>query len=153
VARAIIAVIVGYFVIALSIALIFSLAFVAPDFAFEKGTATTTMGWNIYTLLAGLGGAMLGGFVATRIVSRDGRPARFPLAFAAIVLVLGLVSAWTEAKRERPSITPTRESIESMSVYDRAQLSRQPTWYALTASALGAVGVLLGSGITSRKRE
>jgi hypothetical protein len=141
--RTICAVIVGYLAMTAWVVLAFSLALLKPDFAFEQGSDDITRGWIIYALAMSLVAALLGGFV-TRILARSttGRPV---LALAGLVLVLGLISAVANSRREQPG--PSQEMVSEageMSVLKRASRGRQPSWYAYTLPFLGAIGVLAG---------
>lgn len=138
--RFIAAVALGYLVMAVLVLAAFSVALVAPDFAFRAGSFDVTVGWLAYTLAASLVAATAGGFVAAAVARR--RQAASILA--ALVLILGLGSGLANLVRERPGAA---ESPAGMSVTERASRAVQPTWYALAVPFLGASAALVGGRI------
>jgi hypothetical protein len=140
--RFIIAVVVGYLVMVVLVVATSSVAFVVPDFAFEKDDFDVTPGWLIYALAAGLVAAVAGGFVATRIARRR----RVAAVLAALVLVIGLLSAMVILGREKPT-----GSAAGLNVAERASRAVQPTWYAFALPFVGAAGVLVGGRCARRE--
>jgi hypothetical protein len=139
------AVAVGYVVMTVLVVAAFSLALLAPGFAFQPETCDVTPAWLIWALATGLAGAVASGFVAVAVARRR----RAAWVLAGLVLVLGLVSAGMNMTRERP---PSSESAAGLSALERAGRAVQPTWYALTLPLLGACGVLAG-GLVRRERR
>ena len=81
------AVIVGYIVMTVIAVPIFLGAYVVPDLVWEKDAARTTLGFNLLTLVAGLVGALVGGFVCQLVARQRGKP---PVVLAVLVLLMGL---------------------------------------------------------------
>jgi hypothetical protein len=141
--RLLIAVAVGYGVMTVLVLAAFSLALLAPGFAFQPETCDVTPEWLVWTLATGLAAATAGGFVAVAVARR--RQAAWVLA--GLVLVLGLLSAGMSLTHERP---PSSASAAGLSVVERARRAVQPTWYAISLPFLGACGVLAG-GLVHRE--
>jgi hypothetical protein len=136
--RYVLSVIAGYAAMAVVVMAGFAVAFVAPDFAYQKDSLDVSTGWLVYTLVLSLVGAIVGGFVCGWI-ARDYRPV---VALAALALAFGLFEAARNAGRARPTKSP--QEIAAMSMMDKAQISVQPTAYAWTLPFVGAAGVLIG---------
>jgi hypothetical protein len=144
--RLILAVLLGYLVMAVCVMLAFSVAFVAPDFAFEKDSYEVTPAWIGYALLLSFVAAAVGGFVAVWLA---GRPdARAAVALAGVVFLLAVGSAVVQLGRDRPEAKPAEIAREGM--MERASKAVQPTWYAFTLPFLGAAGALLGGWLKGR---
>jgi len=137
--RTVLAVVAGYATLAVLVMLAFSVAIVAPDFAFQPGSAEVTHGWMAYVIAASFAAAVAAGAVATR-VGRGPRPARI---LAGLVLVFGLFEAARNAQKTAPQASAAE--IAAMSVMDKAQAGVQPRWYSLVLPFLGATGVLTGA--------
>src|SRR5262245_13350305 len=90
-ARTLVAVLIGYMVMACVVMLAFVLALRIPDFAFEPGTATATAGLMGYSLVISFIAAVMAGWVAGRLAGAHCR--RAVLGLAALMLVLGLAMA------------------------------------------------------------
>jgi hypothetical protein len=135
--RSIVAVVVGYLVMAVLTLLAFGLSLIAPDFAFEKDRFDVTPAWLVFALAATLVAAVVGGFVTVVIARR--RSAVY--ALAALVIVLGFGSAAGNLTRDRPLAD---ESAAGLSAVNRGKRAVQPTWYAFTLPIVGAAGVVIG---------
>ncbi|HJZ90374.1 MAG TPA: hypothetical protein VKE40_05845 [Gemmataceae bacterium] len=140
--RFIIAVVVGYLVMVVLVVATSSVAFVVPDVAFQKDSFDVTHGWLAYALAVGLVAAVAGGFVAARIARRR----RAAAILAALALIIGLLSAVGNLRRERPTGSPA-----GLTTTERASRMVQPTWYAFTLPFVGAAGVLVGGRCARRE--
>jgi hypothetical protein len=135
------AVIAGYVVMFLVVFLSFSVLYgiLGPDGAFEPGSYDVTTVWLIGSTLLGLTAAIAGGFVCARI-----SPGRAPKVLAALVILLGLMQAFTMMDPStdlRPTVRPPdTANLVAM------QNARQPTWTLFANPIVGAVGVLIGAG-------
>ena len=156
--RAILAVIVGFVVMAVWVMGTFAAAFftLGESYAFDESTNQVTLVWCLLDLGLGLIGAVLGGFTAAAI---GAGPTKTPVkVLAGLVLLLGLgQAAWMmygpEAEPE-PSTEvlfnePVAEDPEGLLAKVRAQMEaameyEQPTWYPFALPVVGLVGVLLG---------
>src|SRR5262249_48594153 len=117
--RFIIAVVVGYLVMVVLVVATSSVAFVVPDVAFQKDSFDVTHGWLAYALAVGRVAAVAGGFVAARIARRR----RAAAILAALALIIGLLSAVGNLRRERPTGSPA-----GLTTTERASRMVQPTW-------------------------
>lgn len=146
--RTIAAVIAGYVVLFLFTAVSFSLFYMAtgPAFAYEPGSSVASTGWMSGAIVLSLIAAALGGWTAARI-GRSFRPA---IGLAALVLVLGLVSA--VMLRGVTRNLPEGRTIESLSVMEVAQYTTQPDWYNFAIPFVGVIGVLAGGTLAVRRR-
>jgi hypothetical protein len=135
--RVLVSVVLGYLVMTAIVMAAFSLVLIAPDFAFQRGRFDVRASWLVYTLAASAFAAAAGGWVAAEF----GRTTRAPLVFAALILVMGLASAWQNSTRPRP---PETLSPSGMSAVERASHAVQPGWYALVLPFLGAGAGVLG---------
>lgn len=131
--------IAGYIVIALFIVATFAVAFplLGINRLFAEGTYEASSAWVTLSLVLGLAGALLGGWVA-RYVSPK---AHAVPALAAIVFVFGLFSAQAAQKQDAPRGGP-RSAEATMT--DAMAHARQPTWITFVNPLLGAIGVLIG---------
>src|SRR5262245_39734384 len=89
--RSILAVAVGYVAMAALVMLTFTPAYFAPDFVFEPHGIGVTLAFLVFSLAMGGVAAVVGGFIAALVAGK--RAWRSLLAFAAIVLVVGVGSA------------------------------------------------------------
>ena len=140
--RLIVAVVVGYVVMAALVVAAFAVAIAAPDLAFRSDSFDVTPGWLAWALAATVLAAVAGGYVAVVIARRRSVAS----VLAGLVLVLGLVSAAGNLAKERPTV----ESAAGLSAAKRAARAVQPTWYAFALPVLGAGGVLVGAQLRRR---
>ena len=156
--RGILAVIVGFVVMAVWVLGTFAAAFftLGESYAFDDSTNQVTLAWCLLDLGLGLIGAVLGGFTAAAI---GAGPKKTPVkVLAGLVLLLGLgQAAWMmygpEADPE-PSTEvlfnePRDKDAEGLLAKVRAEMEaameyEQPTWYPFALPVVGLVGVLLG---------
>lgn len=131
--------IAGYVVMAVFIMATFALAFpvLGIDRLFAPGTYEASTSWIALSLVLGLAGAMLGGWVAWYVSPKS----RAVAALAGLVLVFGLFSAQA-AQKEVVARGGPRGPNATMS--DVMAHARQPTWITFLNPLLGAVGVLIG---------
>jgi hypothetical protein len=141
--RSILAVVVGYIVMAALVMLSFTPAFFAPELVFEKDGFGVTLAFLVFSLAMGGVAAVLGGFVAALIAGRHAR--RSLLAFAAIVLVLGVGSA-VHGLFQAPQ-TVSAEEAARMTPIEKAAIGHEPAWYAFLLPFLGSAGILAGGSV------
>ena len=139
-ARTLVAIVIGYVLMAGVVMLAFVLALRVPDFAFQPGTAAATAGLIGYSLVIGFIAAALAGYVAARLAGAKRR--RATLGLAALTLVLGLASAIGETFREPPPPSLPPEVLADPVA--RAHHGVQPLGYAFTLPVVGVLGVLAG---------
>lgn len=140
-------VVLGYLMMVAFVVLSLSLAYriMGSDRAFQPGVYDVTTLWIVTSFLLGLAGAILGGYVCEAI-SHDERA---PKLLAVLVLVLGFAFAVPVLTISSPS--PPREGAVSNAV--AMQNAQHPPWVALLNPLFGAVGVLIGAGARSGRRE
>ena len=148
-ARAILSVVGGYVVMALIVFCTFTIAYLlmGPDRAYQPGTYDVSPLWIVVSIMLSAIAAVAGGRLAAAIARTDVGPK----VLAGLVLVLGLVMAYSDAGRmsEQPNV---REA--SPTFLDAAQASRQPAWLLYLNPLIGAAGVLIGAGMgMARKKE
>lgn len=137
--RAFLGLIVGYFVMAIFIAVVFMGAFLAlgVERVFQQDSYEVSTPWLAISTGISLCGAILGGYVCAAI----GRSMRACQALAAIVVILGLLLCLPAMKRSGGPNVRAGEvpNLQAM------QLGVAPVWVHLLTPVLGAVGVLLGA--------
>ncbi|HSR67302.1 MAG TPA: hypothetical protein VLU25_05120 [Acidobacteriota bacterium] len=142
--RTIIAVVVGYIVMALLVFVLLTIAWmvVGPSFAFQPGTSKVTLGWIAVNLPLSFIAALAGGCTAA-FIGRRSAPVK---ALACLVLALGLVFAVLHLAVDDPSgqEAVSEVSTAEMSAFEAASEAVQPAWYNFLIPFVGAAGVLLG---------
>lgn len=131
--------IAGYIVMAIFIIATFAAAFpiLGIDRLFAPGTYEASTSWIVLSLVLGLAGAILGGWVASYVSPK----AHAVQALAGLVLVFGLFSAQAAQNDDVPRGGPRGPEATMSDVMAHA---RQPTWITFINPLLGAVGVLIG---------
>jgi hypothetical protein len=131
--------IAGYVVMAIFIIATFAAAFpvLGIDRLFAPGTYEASTSWIVLSLVLGLTGAVLGGWVAGYVSPK----AHAVPTLAALVLVFGLFSAQAAQNEEVPRGGPRGPNASMSDVMAHA---RQPTWITFLNPLLGAAGVLIG---------
>lgn len=140
-AKKLLAVVVGYVVMAGIVLLAFSLGalFLGLDRIYKPGLYEPSSLWILFSLVVGILAAIAGGYVCRLI----GRSRMLLHAFAGMVLVLGLILAAMQIAA--PDDLAPREAGESIA--EAASKSRQPTWLALLNPLIGSGGLLIGGSL------
>lgn len=143
--RSILAGVIGYLAMALTIMTVFTTAFLTlgPDRVFEPGSFDTAPVWIAVWGITSVVAAILGGYLCAQ-VARPGSKAFIGLA--AVVLVLGIVTVFTS--RARPDPGPRDPELP---VFEAASKAVQPPWTVWSQPVIGVVGVIAG-GRLARKR-
>ncbi len=144
----VLAVLVGYFVIAAVVMAAFTLAYVVlgTEASFRPGSFEPSATWIGLSLVVGLIAALLGGLACARL-DRQGKA---PNVLSGLVLVLGLGLAAYHMATPAPAPAPRTGDIP---VFEAARLARQPAWVEWVNPLVGAVGVWLGAAAVKRRRE
>ncbi len=145
--RSILAVVVGYIVMAAVVMLTFTAAFFAPGLVFETHGIGVTLPFLVFSLAMGAVAAALGGIVAALIAGKHAR--RAVLALVAIVFVLGLASAVYGLFRVPPTVSA--EEVARMTPMEKAAIGQEPVWYSFLVPFLGSAGILAGGWLASRR--
>jgi hypothetical protein len=140
-------VILGYLMMVAFVFLSFSIAYrvMGADRAFQPGVFDVTNLWIVTSLMLGLAGAILGGYVCEAIA----RDERAPKLLAVLVLLLGFAFAVPILTTTSPS-APREGDVSNTVAMQNAQ---QPAWVALLNPLLGAIGVLIGAGVRSGRSK
>jgi hypothetical protein len=144
--RSIVSIIVGYVVMCIWVMLAFSLALLAPEFAYREGRCEASLAFAVYGLLMTCVGAAVGGYVAVAVLRRA---TRWPLhVLAGLVLVLGLVHGVANEFRDPPHVSA--EEVARMKPWERGSRAVEPTWFAFLVPVLGCASVLVGGTLRTR---
>jgi len=145
-------VIVGVIVGSVVTMLVVSAGFIAGlfglglDWILEPGSYNATTKWSVISIGIGLVGAIIGGLICSLIA----RTSIAVKALAAVLLVMGGVSAGLTLMSERPEPGP-RPADETMEV--SIPKLQEPAWVAIANPIVGFVGVMIGGCIASRVRR
>ncbi len=144
--RSVLAVIAGYLAMAVIVAALFSLVFVAlgANGAFAPGTFDPSGVWIALSILISLGAAAIGGLVCAWI----SRGKRAPSALALIVLVLGL--AFALGALIVPDDRGPNVRDADLGTLEAARQARQPIWISFLNPFLGVAGVMIGARFARR---
>jgi len=115
------AVVAGYFVIALMIMITFSLAYLVlgAEGSYHQGSWNVSITWAILSIILGLVAAWVGGKVCTKIA----RNYIAPKYLVALILVLGIASAIWGGQSEVDTVRTVTPSIA-----EAISNSVQPVW-------------------------
>jgi cytochrome bd-type quinol oxidase subunit 2 len=147
--RAIVGVIVGYLVMAMTIGILFGALWLVlgAEGAFKEGTYQVTPVWIISTFVLSLIAATVGGIVCAVISTRGSKA---PVALMVVVLILGApiaVFEITSGREQKPLDRP-----DEIAMAEATSNARQPTVALMLNPIIGAIGVYLGASLTRRAR-
>ena len=146
-ARKILAVILGYVVIFVCIFVLFTALYLVmgANGAFKPGSYQPSFTWLALSTPLAFAAAVVGGYVCAAIA----RGGRAPLALAALVLVIGFISAVPvlTAKAADDVRPGNLSNMEAM------MKAKEPAGVALTNPLLGAAGVLVGGWLRRRSKR
>jgi len=137
--RAIGAAVVGYIVMAIIVFGGLTLVWVlfGPGGAFEPASWTTSLKWDLASLVVSVVAAVAGGY-ACGLISPGKRSVGILIG---IVIVLGALSAVAAFMKGEPA-GPRPESI---AMFDAMSNARPPLWTAIVNPIIGVVGAAFGS--------
>jgi hypothetical protein len=137
--KSILGVIIGYIVMAIFAFAIFTCAYLGlgVDRVFAPDSYDVSMIWIVIMIVIALVGGILGGVVCAAISKSKGAC----MAFAGIVLGLGLIVGIMTMMKEHPSV-PRTGDVPNLAAM---QMAQTPTWLCFVNPVLGAVGVMLGA--------
>jgi hypothetical protein len=137
--KSILGVVVGYIVMAIFSFAIFTCAYLGlgVERVFEPESYDVSTIWMVLMIAFGLIGGIVGGWVCAAISKSKGAC----MAFAGIVLALGLIVSIMTKMKEHPDIARTGDvpNLQAM------QMAQTPTWLCLLNPVVVAAGVLLGA--------
>ncbi|MCY4001800.1 MAG: hypothetical protein OXF84_13470 [Bacteroidetes bacterium] len=136
----IVAVVVSYLVIAVTIMGSFSLAYVllGVDGSYQPGSWKVSNIWIVLSIVLGLGSAWIGGVTCVKIADNHSAPKYL----IALIVVFGVFSAMMitqDVPDTVRTVIPTLTEAMDQSV--------QPTWLTWINPLLGGFGVAWGSGL------
>ena len=142
------AIVLGYLVMLLVVAGVFTAAYplVGVDRLFEPGSYQAARGWITLSFVISLVAAMTAGSLCARVAPATAAP----VWLAAIVLVLGGLMAVPVVMNASPSRGGVRPPNITMS--DAMAHAEQPLWVALLNPLVGAAGILIGAGPPAFRR-
>lgn len=124
--------------LAVSVLLATAFAGLGADRALVPGTSDPSPGWIAISVVVGLSGALLGGWLSARV----GGPSASKW-LAGFVVTLGLLMAVPVAFNGDPADGGIRRDDATMT--EVLAQARQPLWVAILNPFLGAAGVLVGA--------
>lgn len=148
--RAILAAVVGYFLMAFIAVGGAGLTWmiVGAEGAFRPGETVASTSWSALSCVFGLVAAIIGGFVASVIDRSQTRLATKILV--GIVLVLGLVT-FGITMSVTPLPFPEGTNVADLGFVEAGQYASSPAWYNFVIPIVGIIGVLIGSRLLKPK--
>ena len=137
--KSILGVIVGYIVMAILSFAIYTCAYLGlgVERVFEAGSYDVSTIWMVIMIVLSLIGGILGGLICAAISKSKGAC----MAFAGIVLALGLIVAIMTKMKDHPDTARSGDVPN----FQAMQMAQTPTWLCLLTPVLGAAGVLFGA--------
>lgn len=146
--RIVLAVIIGYVAIALTVFIGLTSAYFAlgTEGVFQPGVYELTTTWVVAAVAVNLIAAIVGGIVCALI----DRTKSTPLIFAAIVFILGIAFAFpTIASYDDES--PARP--DDITMFEAMRDGRQPAWFAFGNPFTVAIGIMLGASLINKRNK
>lgn len=146
--RVIVGVIVGFVVtmLVVSAGFIAGLFGLGLDWILEPGSYNATTKWSVISIGIGLVGAIIGGLVCS-LIARKGLAVK---ALAAVLLVMGAITAGLTLVSERPEPGP-RPADETMET--SIPKLQEPDWVAIANPLVGFVGVMIGGSLRRPRQK
>ena len=133
-----VAVIGAYTAMVVFVMVAFTIAYkrVGPAGVFRPGTYDVTTTWNVTSLVLGLIGAVLGGWVCLLIDDQ-------PWAGRWLMILIGVLGMVDVAATVKKSRVPSPERGEDVDNRTAMQHARKPTWVAVANIVVGVIGVAI----------
>jgi FtsH-binding integral membrane protein len=137
--KSIVGVIVGYIAVTLFAFAVCTCAYLGlgVERVFEPDSYDVSTIWIVIMIGVALVGGILGGLICAAISKSKGAC----MAFAIVILVVGIIAAVVTGMKERPT-TPRSGDVSNLEAMTKAQT---PAWLCYVNPVLGAVGVMLGA--------
>lgn len=146
--KKILAIIAGYFAMAISVFLSFTFLYflLGSEGSFAENSYRVSIIWVLLSIVISITAAILGGYVC-QWISKNSNTS---LLLAVIVLVLGIILAF-------PALTTTNEyahqpRTEEVGNLEAMQRAQQPPFILILNPIIGAVGVYFGSQLKREKK-
>jgi hypothetical protein len=105
------------------------------DTVLEPGRSATVPAYDVYAVVVGVVGALLGGWLCMKI----GRSRLAVVVLAVLSFAGGMANAY--AQHAKPEPGPRASGI---TVMEAVNARKEPAWFTLLMPCLGVVGVLVG---------
>lgn len=137
--KSILAVIVGYIVMAIFAFAVCTCAYIGlgVERVFQPESYDVSTIWVVIMMVIAVIGGILGGLVCAAISKSKGAC----MALAIVVLVVGMIGAITTSMKEHPSAARSGD-VSNLEAMMKAQT---PAWFCFVNPVLGAVCVMLGA--------
>ena len=145
-ARAIIAVIVGYVTMFVLVFVILTCTFLlmGDEWSFKPGSYEASNAWVVMSLISGLVVSIIAGFICA-LIARGGKAL---MILAIVVLGLGLLLAIPSVIAHTQNANKVRTGKVTQA--EAMQNAVEPLWVPFTFPIIGAVGVLIGGKLKRR---
>ena len=145
-ARSILAVVIAYVIMFVLAFIAFTCAYliVGPETAFKPGSFEASTTWIGFAFVINVVEAVIGGFICA-LIAKVGKA---PVALAIVVVVLGLVVAFADMKKEKTNAGLSRSTNTPQ--LEAIQKAYWPGWVPFTFPFTGAIGVLIGGRLKRR---
>jgi hypothetical protein len=140
--RLIAGVIVGFLVMAIIVMAVFAITMTAMgmDRILKPNSYWTTDTFNIIVLVGGLVASIVGGMTCKAIA----RTSTATLVLTALMLIMGAGSAVMNMNKPEPPARTTAATMQDIGTH-----GKEPNWFAVFKTVLGAAGLLIGSSLVS----
>ena len=144
--RTVLGVIAGYAAIAITLFVVFTGVYfvLGADWSFVEGSWEPSLGWIVMGFVAGLGAAILGGYVTGRI----DKTGTGTWALMGLIVVLGIVAILTIPDYDPSAFARTDASPSNLEAMNNAI---QLKWVAYVNPVIGCVGVYLSRKCCHKK--
>ena len=149
--RIIAGIIVGWIVMAVLVMATFGITMMVLGLEniVQPDSYWTTDTFNIIVLVGGFLAAIVGGMVC-KVIARDSKAT---LALAAIVLIMGTVSAVTNMNKPEPPPRPGPPTGSGRpTMQDMMTHGKEPNWFGFATTVLGVAGLVIGSSLVKGRR-
>jgi hypothetical protein len=120
------------------------MAVLGMDKILKPDSYWTTDTFNIIVLAGGFIAAIIGGIVCKAIA----RESKATLILVVIVLIMGAASAVMNMNKPDPPTSRTGQPT----MQDMMTHGKEPNWFAIMKTVLGAAGLVIGSSLVAGRR-
>jgi H+/Cl- antiporter ClcA len=146
--KKILGVILGYLIMFATVFVGLTVAYIVmgADGAFQEGTYTPSMLWNIVMLAVGIVAAVAGGWFCNKFTRSSGAVK----SLAIVVPVMGAIMAAFGMLSEKAEQGPRGPEVSSM----EAMMNAEPqAWTQIANPIIGVVGVFVGAGLVGGRKS
>lgn len=144
--RIIAGIIVGWIVMTVVVVASFGITMAALGLEqiLQPASYWTTTTFNIIVLVGGFVGAIAGGLVCA-LIARNSLAA---FVLIAVVLVMGAGSVVMNMNKPDPPARTEPATFEGIRAH-----GKEPMWFAISKTLVGAAGILIGASLVPKKRQ